>query len=226
MKLFLALETCLEAGSLGVFKIQKDNVKSLLQKNWSAQSEQENNKNRHSHKLPLEIQKTLNELNLTWEDLDFLAVDIGPGRFTGVRLALSVVQTLSFGLSKPIYPVHSLRVTAEPFLSQKKQVSVAFNAFKNQIYFMEFENKKQTLPPQAVSLDWWIDYMSQKTQGFCVGDIEKHYALPSDLKKKCQFECSYPTAQNLAQVVFQEFQESQLKSWTQIKPFYLRSVDK
>ncbi len=45
-------------------------------------------------------------------DLDALAVDVGPGRFTGIRLGVSAARTLSLTLQKPLVEMTSLEVLA------------------------------------------------------------------------------------------------------------------
>ncbi len=66
----------------------------------------------HSQRL----MPTLDELfkKVPWgpQDLDTLAVDVGPGRFTGIRLGVSAARTLSFILQKPLVEVTSLEALA------------------------------------------------------------------------------------------------------------------
>ena len=89
------------------------------------------------------------ELALPWADallaeagvaksqLDALAVGVGPGAFTGVRLAISLVQGVALGLGRPVVPVSTLAALAEPSLADGP-VLAAIDARMGELYVGEF----------------------------------------------------------------------------------------
>ena len=97
------------------------------------------------------------ELALPWADallaeagvakaqLDALAVGVGPGAFTGVRLAISLVQGIALGLDRPVLPVSTLAALAEPFLADGP-VLAAIDARMGELYLGEFERDADGLP--------------------------------------------------------------------------------
>lgn len=48
------------------------------------------------------LQQSLQEVNLTWQDLDGIVVFRGPGSYTSLRIGLTVTNTLASGLNIPI----------------------------------------------------------------------------------------------------------------------------
>jgi tRNA threonylcarbamoyl adenosine modification protein YeaZ len=48
----------------------------------------------------------------TWQDLDWIAVDKGPGGFTGTRLAVVTARTLGQQLNLPVFTISSLAAIA------------------------------------------------------------------------------------------------------------------
>ena len=65
-----------------------------------------------SNLLPL-CKSLLEECNLSFKDLSALVVGVGPGSFTGIRVAVSVVQGFSLATKLPIYPISSLYFFAQ-----------------------------------------------------------------------------------------------------------------
>lgn len=62
----------------------------------------------HSVSLMPMLEKLLEENNVELKDIDLIAVDIGPGSFTGVRIGVSVANALAFAGNKKVCAVSSL----------------------------------------------------------------------------------------------------------------------
>ncbi|MEP1535224.1 MAG: tRNA (adenosine(37)-N6)-threonylcarbamoyltransferase complex dimerization subunit type 1 TsaB [Paracoccaceae bacterium] len=52
------------------------------------------------------LENLLARQNASWSDLDALAVGVGPGNFTGIRIGISAARGLSLGLGIPAYGIN------------------------------------------------------------------------------------------------------------------------
>jgi tRNA threonylcarbamoyladenosine biosynthesis protein TsaB len=83
------------------------------------------------------VDELLQSVKLKLNDLDALAYGCGPGSFTGVRMASSVVQGLAVGVNKPIIAISSLQAMAHTFYLQLgyTQIACAFDARMQEVYW-------------------------------------------------------------------------------------------
>ena len=86
--------------------------------------------------LPM-IESLLLEAGISVAQLDALAFGRGPGSFTGVRIAASVIQGIAFAADLPVLPVSTLATLAlgGMRITDKTQVMAALDARKSEIYW-------------------------------------------------------------------------------------------
>lgn len=68
------------------------------------------------------VESVLEEANISLSRLDAIACAVGPGSFTGLRIALSTAQGLAFSVQKNIIPVNSLAAMVESVILQESIV--------------------------------------------------------------------------------------------------------
>ena len=99
------------------------------------------------HVLPL-VGQVLTQAQWSLGQLQALAFGAGPGSFTGVRTAASVVQGLALGLGLPVVPVGTLLALA---LQQGRagRVAVAIDARMQEVYFAVYDIEPNSAGQQA-----------------------------------------------------------------------------
>jgi tRNA threonylcarbamoyladenosine biosynthesis protein TsaB len=88
----------------------------------------------HAERLLPMVHELMSEAGITVASLDGLAVGRGPGAFTGVRIAISIVQGLAQGAGLPIVPVSNLAAIAARVNSDLPVLSL-IDARMGQLYW-------------------------------------------------------------------------------------------
>ena len=101
---------------------------------------------RQSELMAVEVDAILKRNNISAKDIGEVVVTIGPGSYTGIRIALTIAKTLAFALDIKIYAVSSL-------ISQKGRhqptISV-INARSNRSYVAIYDGDGQVLVIEKV----------------------------------------------------------------------------
>jgi len=87
----------------------------------------------HSRRLLTRIAQLLEETAVTWSMLDGVAVSIGPGSFTGLRIGMATAKGLAFAGNRPLLGVSTLTGLASS-CSTGKRICAVLDARKQQVY--------------------------------------------------------------------------------------------
>ncbi|GAB3388639.1 tRNA threonylcarbamoyladenosine biosynthesis protein TsaB [Azotobacter armeniacus] len=126
----------------------------------------------HAQRVLPMVQGLLGEAGIALSAIDAIAFGRGPGAFTGVRIAVGVVQGLAFALQRPVLPVSNLALLAQRAHREQGvgQVAAAIDARMDEVYWgcycleageMRLVGAEAVLPPEQVELpraapgDWF-----------------------------------------------------------------------
>jgi len=118
--LILALETSTELGSCALWR-DGELVERLCPAGQS-----------HSETLLPLVRELLGEAGLKVAQLDAIAFGVGPGAFTGLRVACGIAQGLAVAANLPLLPVTSLEAMAE--MTGAEQVLALLDARMGEVY--------------------------------------------------------------------------------------------
>jgi len=104
--------------------------------------------------LPL-VARVMDKADIAFSELDRIAVTVGPGSFTGLRVGISAARGIALASGKPAVGVSTLAAYAAPHIASEDaaQIVVAIDARHQNVYLQVFGNAGRTvLAPQIATV--------------------------------------------------------------------------
>ncbi len=138
----LAIETATPAQSVAL--VEDDRL--LAELSYEAQG------NRGGVLLPT-VDQVLKKAGVAARDLDAVAVSVGPGSFTGLRVGLATAKGLALGAGARVVGVPTLEALAEGYTPANVTICALLDAYRGEVYMALFRrngNALERLSPDAV----------------------------------------------------------------------------
>ena len=134
----LAIDTALEACSAAV--LDTANAAAAVQESLPMVRG-------HAEALIPLIGRVLDRAQLTFTDIDRIAVTTGPGSFTGLRVGISAARGISLATGKPAVGLSTLAAYAAPLIAAKEATAVvaAVDARHDHVYMQVFAAGGRTM---------------------------------------------------------------------------------
>ena len=127
------------------------------------------------------IDDILQKAGITAGDLDFSAITIGPGSFTGLRLGISALKAIELAYNVPIYGVSSLQVYSYTAKNLGFPVLCCIDANKDRFYACLYdENENEILPDGDYETSELIDKIDFDKLLITGPDAKKFYDILSN----------------------------------------------
>ena len=186
---------------------------------------------RHTQLILPMVEALLAEAGIKLTDLDAIAVDRGPGSFTGVRIGTGVVQGLAYAADLPVLPVSSLAALAQAVWQQQghEQVLALIDARMQEVYAAYYQqqgdNLVQIRDEQVGPLSAVLPMVTTKC--YCVGTGSREYAaqllVHQHFHPLAENELDFPRASVIADLAISAFVRKECVRADQLEPSYLRN---
>ncbi len=192
-----------------------------------------NIKKTHSQRLMPMIDSILKETGTSLNDIEGLAVSIGPGSFTGLRIGLSTIKGLAHVLQKPLVGISTLDGLAYNLKGSSGLICPILNARKNEVYTaiydgctMELLTDYLAVPPEKIisiieNRGEMVTLLGDGVAIFQELFVNKlgnqvKFALPAN---------NLPRAGQVAYLGAQRLAKGEYDSLISLKPFYIRKSE-
>ena len=112
---------------------------------------------RQSELMIPEIENIFKKNHVNPKDVGEILVTVGPGSYTGVRIALTIAKVYGYALNIPVYAFSSLEVLAD----LEKPSICLINARSNRSYFAVYEKGNAIVNDQVLTNDEVIKYVNE-----------------------------------------------------------------
>lgn len=117
----------------------------------------DNEKNSHARVITVLTEDLLNANNVEYAQLDAIAVSMGPGSYTGLRIGVSTAKGFCYALGKPLITVSTLQMIAEGIKHKSRETSFILSlidARRMDVYAALYDaNGVEVMPPDFFTLD-------------------------------------------------------------------------
>jgi tRNA threonylcarbamoyladenosine biosynthesis protein TsaB len=159
------------AGEKAMVAISQNGVLLAIQENEVFQT--------HASFLQVAIQTLVAETDTPLNSIDAIAVTMGPGSYTGLRVGLSSAKGIAYALNKPMIGLSTLALLANAaskqawFIEKKEQVQVfaMIDAKRMEVFGALYDSKLNCLlAEQAIVIDSnYLASLIEKLPTLCIG---------------------------------------------------------
>ncbi|MDP2161868.1 MAG: tRNA (adenosine(37)-N6)-threonylcarbamoyltransferase complex dimerization subunit type 1 TsaB [Flavobacterium sp.] len=177
----------------------------------------------HAEKLHVFISEVLAEGAIQISDLSAVAISMGPGSYTGLRIGVAAAKGLCYAASIPLIAVDTMEILARQIQVTEGIIVPMIDARRMEVYTATFDKDYNKLKPtQAVII----------TEDFYANEDEK-MTLLGDGAIKCegilnqpQFtiltKANYPSALQMGNLSYAGFNKNEFVDIAYFEPFYLK----
>ncbi|MCI0448636.1 MAG: tRNA (adenosine(37)-N6)-threonylcarbamoyltransferase complex dimerization subunit type 1 TsaB [Chlorobi bacterium] len=153
--------------------------------------------------------------------IDAIAVTIGPGSFTGLRVGLALAKGFAFGLEKKIIPVDNFALTLNrvPEISAQKKYCIVIPSKAPEFYF-RVVGDGTVISQGCIEINNLNNFLEKDT--IVVGDFADESII-----KHCYFEAinvknSKPEAESMSELALDYLRNKKVFDLEEVEPLYLK----
>jgi tRNA threonylcarbamoyladenosine biosynthesis protein TsaB len=188
---------------------------------------------RHAETLTPAIDFVCRQADVTLDEISVVAVDMGPGLFTGMRVGLASAKAIAQALRVPMIAISSLDLLAYPLRRTDKVIAAVIDARKGEIFYALYRQVpggiQRVSEPTAGRVDDLVaDLLARGQDVVCVGDgaIRYHEEITAGHRVEIAEQFfAYPSSAPLVQLAHAKaLREEWVNPW-EVEAMYLRKPD-
>lgn len=197
---------------------------------------------RHAELLAPMIENVCKQADIAMREVDVVAVDIGPGLFTGMRVGIASAKAIAQVLDVPIIGISSLDILARSVMATERVVLSTIDARRGELYWAMYRNDQRDHLMSSVEVkaaqvgkvsDCIVDIVDRAQAALIVGNGALRYraqfnellATTGLSIEWANEQLAQPSANVLALIAADLALHEQWQTATELQALYLRQAD-
>ncbi len=186
----------------------------------------------HSKRLLGSIDFIIRESLLNWPDIDAIAISLGPGSFTGLRIGVATAKGLAMATGRHLIGIPSLEALAGQIQYTNRLICPVIDARKKEVYTAIYRHQQQNLrvlvPPMAISPQALAAQIGEPVVFIGDGSVLYRDVLAEALGELASFadsEVYFPRAATIGRLALSKWQAHDFLNPVSAVPTYIRPSD-
>lgn len=185
----------------------------------------------HSSRLTDFIQECIQDAGIAFTDLDAVAVSMGPGSYTGLRIGVSAAKGLCYALDIPLLAVNTLQALAEVAVNSPKAhdekpefLVPMIDARRMEVYSAVFDNSAGLLRETMAEIidEKSFDHYLQQGKVLFFGDGASKCSAVIKHPNAVITDDIFPGVGGLHKAAMEKFSKGEFENTAYFEPFYLK----
>ena len=184
----------------------------------------------HSERLLPAIDQLLQGMDIPFSDIDALAISLGPGSFTGLRIGVSTIKGLSFASEKPVVGIPTLDALAHNFYGSEIMICPMVDARKKEVFAALYrcnqaDGLQKLTADLAIAPDKLLRELDEEVIFLGYGSCVYRSLIKESLGSRAAFappHLNHPRAATVAFLGMEELKKGTIQSIEKLTPIYVR----
>lgn len=182
---------------------------------------------RHAETLAPAIDFVCRQAGVGLGEVGAVAVDVGPGLFTGLRVGLATAKAIAHARALPMAGVSSLDLLAFPARFSDRRIVAAIDARRGEVFSATYRGLERVTDPRVGPPDALAgELRASGERWLMVGDGGRRYAEVFGAVERIEIVADggfrFPSAEALVEVAGEMIRRGELVPESEIEPVYLR----
>ncbi|MGS2762116.1 tRNA (adenosine(37)-N6)-threonylcarbamoyltransferase complex dimerization subunit type 1 TsaB [Sinomicrobium sp. M5D2P9] len=179
----------------------------------------------HSENLHVFIRDVMERASMSLSEIDAIAVSMGPGSYTGLRIGVSTAKGLSYSLDKPLIAIPTLQVLASVYTIESGVVLPLLDARRMEVYSAVYDKDHQPVREtraEIITEESFGEWLENGRVYFTGNGAEKCKGVISHANAVFPEKTEVPSASGMTLLAEKKFKTGGFENVAYFEPYYLK----